>query len=209
MVAVVVLAAGAKLERADLADTPIVIAADGGAEAARALGHRVDLVVGDFDSISPATLAELERNAVRIERHPVAKDATDLELALNAALAFEPQRILVLGDAGGRLDHLLGVLLLLGVDAYKCVELDARLGSARVHVVRGERALTGTRGETISLYALHGPATGVTTNGLLYPLLDATLLPGSSLGSSNELTDTEAHIVVEGGVLLVVRPGSG
>ena len=49
-----------------------------------------------------------------IERHPAAKDATDLELALDAAIALEPSRILVIGSAGGRLDHLLGSILLLG-----------------------------------------------------------------------------------------------
>ena len=53
-----------------------------------------------------------------IERHPAAKDATDLELALDAAIALEPSRILVIGSAGGRLDHLLGSILLLGDARY-------------------------------------------------------------------------------------------
>jgi len=71
-----------------------VIAADSGAE----LGGRIDLLVGDLDSISAETLAGIER----VERHPAKKDATDLELALRAALRLEPERILVVGGAGGR-----------------------------------------------------------------------------------------------------------
>ena len=83
-----------------------------------------------------------------IERHPAAKDATDLELALDAAIALEPSRILVIGSAGGRLDHLLGSILLLGDARYASATVDAYLDDNRVWVIRGERTLTGTPGET-------------------------------------------------------------
>jgi len=177
-----------------------VIAADGGAE----LGVPVELAVGDFDSITAETLATV----ARVERHPAAKDATDLELALDAALRLEAERILVVGSAGGRLDHLLGSLLLLAGEKYGAVEIDARLGAAQVHVVRGERVLAGEPGELISLFALGGPAEGVVTDGLVYPLRDETLEPGSSRGTSNEFAAAEARISVGRGVLLAVRPSS-
>jgi thiamine pyrophosphokinase len=175
-----------------------VIAADSGAER----GFPVDLAVGDFDSISAETLARLER----VERHPVAKDASDLELALAAALRLEPERILVLGSGGGRLDHLFGGLLLLAADAYAGVQLDAQLGGAAVHVVRGERLLVGEPGELVSLFAVHGPAEGVVTEGLVYPLRGETLWPGSSRGLSNVFAAREVRIAVERGVVLAVRP---
>ena len=177
-----------------------VIAADGGTE----LGVPVELAVGDFDSITAETLATV----ARVERHPAAKDATDLELALDAALRLEAERILVVGSAGGRLDHLLGSLLLLAGEKYGAVEIDARLGAAQVHVVRGERVLAGEPGELISLFALGGPAEGVVTDGLVYPLRDETLEPGSSRGTSNEFAAAEARISVGRGVLLAVRPSS-
>jgi thiamine pyrophosphokinase len=192
----------------ELADEAIVVAADAGAERALALGLHVDLAVGDFDSLPPETLARLERAGTRIERYPVAKDATDLELALDAAVALEPRRVLVVGGAGGRLDHLLGILLLLGAEAYAGVEIDARLGDATVHVVRTRRVLRGALGERISLFALHGPARGVRTRGLVYPLDGETLAPGSSRGCSNVFADAEAAIELADGVLLAVRPGS-
>ncbi|SRR5712692_247239 len=179
-----------------------VIAADGGAELARAFGLRVELAVGDFDSISAETLG----SAARVERHPPDKDATDLELALAAALRLEPERILVLGGAGGRLDHLLGELLLLAGDAYAGVHVDAQLGAAAVHVIRGERTLRGEAGELISLFAVQGPARGVVTDGLVYPLRGETLEAGSTLGVSNVFAAPEARIGLEGGVLLAVRP---
>ena len=184
-----------------------VIAADRGLEHARALGLEVSVAVGDFDSASPEAVAEAEKAGVRIERHPAEKDATDLELALDAALEQRPERILVLAGDGGRLDHLLSLLLLLGSERYAGVQLDAYVGAARVHVVRGERTLEGDPGELVSLLALHGPAQGVQTEGLVYPLAGETLEPGSSRGVSNVFAERTARIRVEHGVLLTVRPG--
>jgi len=183
-----------------------VIAADSGAELALELGLRVDLVVGDFDSISPATLETVERSGAGIERYPAAKDVSDLELALVAALAFDPARIVVLGGAEGRLDHLFGELLLLAADAFSRVEIDAQLGAAAAHVIRGERVLAGSAGELISLFAVHGPATGVVTEGLVYELRGELLVPGSSRGLSNIFAASQASVMVEGGVVLALRP---
>jgi thiamine pyrophosphokinase len=193
---VVVFAAGA--EAVPLSKDDVAIAADGGALAA----PRIDVLIGDLDSLPAGTTAPL------VERHPQEKDASDLELALDAALRYEPERVLVVGGAAGRLDHLLGVLLLLASDRYSGVEIDARLGLASVHVVRRRRELRGSAGETISLFALHGQAAGVRTHGLVYPLAGETLEPGSSRGLSNAFAGAEATIELAAGVLLAVRPGS-
>src|SRR5439155_11197936 len=157
-------------------------------------------------SIAVATLETIERAGARIERHPTAKDASDLELALVAALSLDPARIVVLGGAAGRLDHLFGELLLLAADAFSEVEVDAQLGPAAVHVVRGERVLAGAVGELISLFAVHGPATGVVTEGLVYPLRGELLAPGSSRGLSNVFAAPAARVAVEAGVVVALRP---
>lgn len=179
-----------------------VVAADGGADHALALGLEVDLAIGDFDSATPEALAA----ARHTERHPVAKDATDLELALRAALEYQPRRILVVGGIEGRLDHLFGELLILGAEELAGVEVDAVLGDARAHVIRDERVLSGTEGELISLFAVNGPAMGIETEGLAYPLRGETLVPGSSRGISNVFSSPEARVSLERGLLLAVRP---
>ena len=189
-----------------------VVAADGGLDRALALGLTVDVVVGDLDSVSGDALAAAEAAGVRVVRHPTAKDATDLELALDEAAALCARRdvgtgrVLVLASAGGRLDHLLSSLLLLASERYAAVELDALVGDALVQVIRGERALAGTAGETVSLLALGGPAVGVTTSGLEYPLRTETLEPGSSRGVSNVFSGGEARVSLASGVLLAIRP---
>lgn len=200
---VLVLAGGGgRPARVALPSLVAVVAADGGVELAGRLGLVVDVVVGDLDSIAPEVLAEV----ARVERYPVEKDASDLELALAAALRFEPERILVLGGAEGRLDHLLGELLLLAADAYAEVLVDAQLGSAAVQVIRGGRILVGSEGELVSLFALHGRAYGVVTEGLRYPLRGETLEPGSTRGLSNAFVAVEAHVSVRQGVVVAVRP---
>lgn len=183
-----------------------VVAADGGLERAVALGLDVDVVVGDLDSASAAALARAEAAGTRIVRHPVAKDATDLELALDEAVALGARRVLVIASAGGRLDHLAASLLLLGSERYAELELDALVGDAVVGVVRRARTLRGVSGDLVTLLPLGGAAEGVTTSGLAYPLAGETLEPGSTRGVSNVLVGDEARVTVASGVLLAIRP---
>jgi thiamine pyrophosphokinase len=183
-----------------------VVVADGGLLRARSLGLDVDVVVGDLDSATPEALAAAEAEGARIVRHPQAKDATDLELALDEAVALGARRVLVVASAGGRLDHLLGSVLLLAEERYAGLELDALVGDALVHVVRGERTLRGAPGELLTLVPLGGAADGVTTDGLEYPLRGETLAPGTTRGVSNVFLETEAHVTLERGVLLAIRP---
>jgi len=184
-----------------------IVAADRGAAHALSLGLRVELAVGDFDSIGAPALDALERSGARLQRHSPAKDATDLELALDAATALAPRRILVVGGASGRLDHRFGELLVLGAEAYAGVEVDAIFGRSKVHVIRGERRFEGRRRELISLFALHGAARGVISEGLAYPLRGELLAPGSSRGVSNVFEAERARVELESGVVIALRPG--
>ena len=134
-----------------LPDARHVVAADGGVERAVALGLRVDVVVGDLDSVSAEALAAAEAAGARVVAHPVAKDATDLELALDEAVALGGRRLLVVTSADGRLDHLLSSLLVLASERYADVELDALTGGAVVHVVRESRTVEGVPGELLTL----------------------------------------------------------
>ena len=68
--------------------------------------------------------------------------------------------------------------------------------------------LEGEPGELVSLFALHGRAEGVRTDGLVYPLAGETLEPGSSRGVSNVFAASAATIAVDRGVLVAIRPGA-
>ncbi|HEY8217139.1 MAG TPA: thiamine diphosphokinase [Acidimicrobiia bacterium] len=184
----------------------LVIGADAGVEHALTLGRHVDLAIGDFDSLKPDVLARVEQAGALVDRHPTDKDATDLELALLAACERRVERITVVGGHGGRLDHFVANVLLLAAPDLADVELDAWLGAAHVTVVRREAPINGSPGELVSLLAVGGPAFGVTTIGLRFPLHDAPLRAGSTLGVSNELVGTAGSVSVRSGVVLAVQP---
>jgi thiamine pyrophosphokinase len=187
----------------------LVVAADSGVDRALALGLVVDVAVGDFDSVTPGGLAQATADGAEVDRHPAAKDATDLELALATALAHGPERIVVLGGHGGRLDHLLANALALAAPSLAGVEVVGQMGAARVTVVRpGPPAqVEGHPGDVVTLLPVHGPALGVRTDGLLYPLADEDLPVGSTRGVSNELLAGRAAVSLREGVLLAVQPG--
>ena len=79
----------------------LVVAADGGARLAAALGLRLDRWVGDGDSYPDAEVERLAAGGVAVRRVPAAKDESDLELATLEAVATGAARVTVLGGIGG------------------------------------------------------------------------------------------------------------
>ena len=182
------------------------VAADSGADHAIEAGFEVDCLVGDLDSISAKGLEAVRRSGIEIREFPADKDKSDLELAFDRALEERPERVLVVGIAGGRPDHELANIMALANDRFRSIEVDGLLGSTRMSVIWSSRTLTGALGETISLIPLATAVHGVTTVGLEYPLTGETLRAGTSRGISNRYVAPEATITVERGPLLAVQP---
>lgn len=73
-----------------------------------------DLILGDFDSISDLKILAKYPDEI-IEKSPSYKDLTDTELAINSVRArFKNAFITLVGGAGGRADHFLGIFDLFG-----------------------------------------------------------------------------------------------
>ena len=187
-----------------------VICADGGARHARAMGLVPDVVVGDLDSIDAALHAELEAAGVRFEVHPTRKDETDLELALRLAVASGAAEIDVLAVLGGRLDQSLANLLLLARPEWASAEVRVIEGDEVAWPVRSGQTVnvTGAVGDTLSLVPLTPFVTGVTLEGVEWPLRGATLHFGSTWTVSNALSAPVARLQVGEGLVLVVHQSS-
>ena len=188
-----------------LPSADLIIAADGGADNAAALGLTVDLVIGDLDSVSSAAVAR----AKKVERHPEDKDETDLELALSAAVAAGTGSVTVVGTLGGRVDHALANLLVAAGDRWANLRIDLRIDGAQAWVVRDHVEIVAQVGDVVSLLAVGGRATGVTTTGLAWPLANAEVKPGVGLGLSNRMVAPRAEVVVDDGTLVVIVDRTG
>ncbi|HJL89794.1 MAG TPA: thiamine diphosphokinase [Acidimicrobiales bacterium] len=191
---------------ADLPPAEFVVAADRGADNAASLGLVPDLLVGDLDSVSTETLTSIEEAGVQIERHPTDKDQTDLELALAAATNHGATSVTIVATATGRPDHAMANLLTAAAERWAGLEIDLLVDSSRAWVVRSRLDLKVPVGSLVSLMAVGGRVTGVTSSGLRWPLSDSSLKPGVGRGLSNEVTAMHATVEVATGTLLVVCP---
>jgi thiamine pyrophosphokinase len=191
-----------------------VIAADGGARHASALGLRIDRWVGDGDSLGEAGIAELRATGVDIDRYPLDKDESDTELAIVAALERTPHSIAILGALGGpRVDHALANVTLLSMPALAGIDVRIVAVDARVRLLRApmpdggpaDAELDGRAGDMVTLLPVGGDAVGITTSGLEYALDDDTLIEGLTRGLSNERTTSVARVRLRSGRLLVIE----
>ena len=188
-----------------LPEADYVIAADSGLDHALSMDVAVDLLVGDLDSVSAAALRSADNGSLEIERHPPEKDATDLELALAAAVRHGAAHIVVVGGGGGRIDHLLANALLMGSPGWADVDVEWLVGSARLRAIRDEATIDGRVGDILTLLAIGEPADGVTTTGLEFALDNEVLLASSTRGVSNVFIADVATVRVRNGILLAIH----
>lgn len=186
-----------------------VIAADHGYDHALALGIRVDVLVGDLDSVDPLAASSAPSAGVDVRRYPRDKAATDLELALDLATEHDGIRVIVISGAGtDRLDHLAAQFGLLAAPKYARCSVEAWIGGAHLVAVHAGKpaVVNGRRGDIVTLLPVAGPADGITTDGLRFALRDETLNPFNTRGVSNEFLGTEASVTLGRGTLLIILP---
>lgn len=189
-----------------IADNDYLVAADGGARHCLALGRRLDAVVGDLDSLEPTIVEQLAATGVTIERHPVAKAQTDLELAIEFALQQGATEILLMGAVGDRLDQTLANLLILAQRDWPATLTLIERNQLSQLVRPGQKLILQAQvGDTVSILPVSNTVTGITYTGMRYPLTNATLHLGSTRGISNEVAFTPATVTITTGRLLVIQ----
>lgn len=185
-----------------------IIAVDGGAAHAQAMGALPNEVIGDMDSLPDELRVALQAAGARFFPYPADKDETDLELALLRAVELGAAEVLILGALGGRLDQTLANLFLLVHPALAGMDVRLVEGAQTAFLVRRQVLIHGCPGDTVSLIPLGGDARGVTAEGLRWPLHGETLRFGATRGISNVLLREQASVTVEEGVMLCVVASS-
>lgn len=216
------------VQQANINEQDLIVAVDGGAVHAMNAGLRPHVLIGDLDSLPAALQSQLLDQAVdnntasnisprqhlpvKCVSFPSEKDSSDLELALeqlqqNALFERAVDEVLLLGVSGGRTDHALFNWLLLLAKPWSFT-LRAIDDTVSAIVVTPSRALSSSvdPGITFSVLAATEIARGLTVTGVKYPLHNAELMPGSTLGLSNETSDTVLNVsLTEGRVLVMLN----
>lgn len=185
-----------------VADAALVVCCDGAADKALLYNIVPDVLVGDMDSIGPKTLTRLQEKRLHIKQLPCRKDMTDTFEACDIALKRGATRVAFVGGFGQRMDHSLGNMHCLMYLCQHGVETVMETGSTSVYAIRGALTLYGQQGKTFSLIPLLPDTHIVRLCGASYPLKDAALPIGHTLGVSNIVTREELHVEVDQGMAL-------
>jgi thiamine pyrophosphokinase len=198
-------AADPEIARHWAAQADLIIAADGGTRNALAVDVLPHVVIGDLDSLDEADRVQLDRSGVQLIVYPTHKDYTDLELALRYARKQHATEIIIFSALGGRWDQSLANLMLLTLPELAQISTRIVDHQLSIQVIRDRAEIAGRVGDTLSLLAVKGDAHGVTIEGCEYPLNDATLPFGATLGISNVLAQNTAKITVKQGQILALH----
>ena len=179
----------------------LCIAADQGYHTAKALGERIDLLLGDFDSIGQIPRDE----NFEIRQVPAEKDYTDTQLAVEIAIDRGAEEIIIIGGLSGRLDHTLSTLAILEDLNTRGVYCTVTDGQNRARYMKSTSTLIARSPyKYLSLIAADEVVKGVDIEGCKYPLKKATLRRRNQFAVSNEITGNVAFISVKkGGVFII------
>jgi thiamine pyrophosphokinase len=180
------------------------IAADNGMAHAEALKLDVELWVGDFDSASPALMAR--HHAVEREIHPEAKDASDSEIAVDAAIRRGARDVVLVGGFGGQSDHALSHVMLAVKLAREGVAAMVTSGYEEAYpLIPGRHRLDLPVGSRLSLIALSDLG-ALSLTGVQWPLAKRHVLFGSTLTLSNVVLGPCAVTLEAGHGVIIAYP---
>ena len=180
----------------------LCIAADQGYHNAMKLGERVDILIGDFDSIGRVP----EGDVGEIRRVPAEKDLTDTQIAVEIAVEEGADEIILIGGLSGRLDHSLSNLGILEDMYLRNLHGYMTDGQNRVHFLRNSSTLIARSAyKYISIVAADEVVKGVSMEGGKYPLKNQTLKRRLQYAVSNEITVNVVLISVKKGGIYIIE----
>ncbi|KQY94139.1 thiamine pyrophosphokinase [Paenibacillus sp. Root52] len=184
----------------------MIIAADRGALFLIEHGITPDIAVGDFDSITEEEQQLVrEKSGRMIVVDPVLKDWTDTEMAFETALDHEPTHILMLGATGTRMDHTLANVHIMVRAMQRHISCSLQDKNNLMMLTTSEAVVEDHGYEYVSLLPLTPEVTGINLKGFQYPLQEATLRMGQSLGISNKLLGKSGTVSIDSGLLLIIQ----
>ena len=163
-----------------------------------------ELLIGDLDSARSDSIERARLLKIPIERHPVDKDFTDTQLALDRAAKLDPQpAVVITGAFGGRLDHLYANLF---TCAHSTVRVCLADQAEIVCFVRGGESIAlefNVKPFALSLLPITEICRGVSIDGVHWSLLRAELRQASPNAISNRVEAERVNLSIEGGIIAI------
>lgn len=186
----------------------LVIGVDRGAVIALQEDIRLDVALGDFDSISAAEKRAIKAHAGEMKSFPAAKDDTDAEIAFAYALEQpEIENIYVYNWYGGRVDHLYSLLLVVLQKRFKKIIPKLKFVAQDNYIsyyLPGAYEIKAKPAFKYLAFILLTEVKGLTLRHVKYQLTEADFDHPYALVSNEFLGDT-AHFVFEAGIIGVVQ----
>lgn len=205
------------------------IAADSGLEKADRLGVKVDLLLGDYDSVD-SRLLEKYRSDTRTITYPCEKDYTDTHIAVKKAIEYIQKNvskrhgnkgidgdfgvfedadytrgsISIIGATGTRYDHAITNIFVMQEALMAGVECAIYDKFNKIYLK--DEAFDIERDKQYGKYLSFAPMSEEVTlslAGVKYPLDRYVLRQGMSICQSNEITEKTAHVDIISGKLVV------
>ena len=165
--------------------------------------------VGDFDSVTEDEYSEISKAVKIIGRFQAEKNETDTELAVERALLYEPENIMITGVTGGRLDHMESALQLLYryQIAYPHISFTVRNKTNEFSILLPNQYEINRNDDYqfVSFFAFKGAVKDLTLTGFKYDVVDEVLSTGITRFTSNELVSCVCTIYFREGICLMVR----
>ena len=178
-----------------------IIACDGAYDKINHSKVKVNLLIGDFDSIKGKIPDNLP-----FFRFPKEKDDTDSMLAVKWAINNQFNDIKINGAFGGRIDHEYANLQC-GIYASTRVEkVTIEDDNNFVTFIYNESKILPKReGFSLSVFSASEICEGVTITGTKYKISNKTLTNSFPIGISNEWKEKYAEISVKNGILIIIQ----
>ncbi|AQS60429.1 thiamine diphosphokinase [Desulforamulus ferrireducens] len=190
----------------EIQEGDFLLGVEGGALYLLQHSYQPDFALGDFDSVTPQEQTIIKQGSKKFwSCDPVNKNETDTELAFTWALNQKPREIVLLGALGSRLDHSLANVQLLYQSLQAGIPCRIIDEKNQVQLLKDKLHITKSRFTQVSLLPLTLEVRGVTLSGFQYPLHNATLTLGHSLGISNILLADTGTVQITSGLLLVIQ----
>lgn len=182
-----------------------IIAVDKGLEILDKCKIKPNYIVGDFDSLNRNILERyINDTNIKIIKLNPEKDYTDTHMALKLAIELKSTDITIVGAIGSRIDHTLANIHILKEPLEKNIKCNILNENNNITLINNNTVILKEY-PYISLVPLTTTVEGVTLKGFKYPLNNAKMQIGESIGVSNEQIEDEAIIELKSGILIVIQ----